>query len=99
MAERMVRDLDIEEAIQEEIKHTLEHNNQSYGDWCALSYKDKNNNKVKLTMTYDMGWQKRSSGRRYDSSRGHALTIRARGSLEWSYIPRLSISVTLQKRD
>ena len=38
----------------------------------------KNNNKVKLTVTYDMGWQKRSSGRRYDSSRGHAFIIGAR---------------------
>ena len=35
----------------------------------------KNNNKVKLTVTYDMGWQKRSSGRRYDSSSGHAFII------------------------
>ena len=70
MAKRLVRDLAIEEALQEEIKHTLEHNNQSYGDWCALSGTDKNNNKVKLTVTYDMGWQKISSGRRYDSSRG-----------------------------
>ena len=36
MAERRLRDLAIEEALQEEIKRTLEHNNQSYGDWCAL---------------------------------------------------------------
>ena len=28
MAERLVRDLAIEEALQEEIKDTLEHNNQ-----------------------------------------------------------------------
>ena len=55
MAKRLVRYLAIEEAFQEEIKHTLEHNNQSYCDWCALSDKDKNNNKVKLTVTYDMG--------------------------------------------
>ena len=39
MAERLVRDLAIEESLQEEIKQTLEHNHQSYGDWCALSYK------------------------------------------------------------
>ena len=51
MAERLVRDLAIEEALQEEIKHTLKHNNQSYGYWCDLSDKDKNNNKVKLTVT------------------------------------------------
>ena len=37
MAEWMVRDLAIEEALQEEIKHGTENNNQSYGDWCDLS--------------------------------------------------------------
>ena len=36
MDERLVRDLVIEEALQEEIKDTLEHNNQSYGEQCAL---------------------------------------------------------------
>ena len=45
---------------------------------CAQIYKGKNNNKVKLTMTYDMGWQKRSYGKRYDSSSGHAFIIGAR---------------------
>ena len=73
MAEQLVRDLAIEKSLQEEIKDTLEHNNQSYGDWCDLPDKGKNNNKVKLTVTYDMGWQNRSSGRRYDSSSGHAF--------------------------
>ena len=78
MAKRMVRDLAIEEALQEEIKHTLKHNNQSYGYWCDLSDKDKNNNRVKLFVTYNMGRQKRSSGRRYESSSGHAFIIGAR---------------------
>ena len=78
MAERLVIDLATEEALQEEIKHTLEHNNKSYGDWCALSDKDKNNNKVKVTVTYNMGWQKRSLGRRHDSSRRNALIIGGR---------------------
>ena len=55
MAERLVRDLTIEQALKEEIKGTLEHKNQSYVDWCALSGKGKNKNKVKLTVTYDMG--------------------------------------------
>ena len=36
MPERLVRDLAIEEALQDEIKHILKHNNKSYGDWCAL---------------------------------------------------------------
>ena len=41
MAERLVRDLAIEEALQEEIKDTLERNNQSYGEWCAQTDKEK----------------------------------------------------------
>ena len=40
MVERMVRDLAIEEALQEIIKDTLERNNQSYVEWCAQT--DKN---------------------------------------------------------
>ena len=35
MSEPLVRDLVIEEALQEEIKDTLEHNNQSFDEWCA----------------------------------------------------------------
>ena len=81
MAEQLVRYLEIEEAFQDEIKDTQEKNNQSYIDWCALSDKDKNNNKVKLTVTYKMGWQKRSSGRRYDSSSRHAFIIGARSKV------------------
>ena len=75
MAERLVRDLAIEEALQEEIKDTLERNNQSYGEWCAQTDKEKNNNKVKLAVTYDMGWQKRSYERTYDPSSGHSFII------------------------
>ena len=43
MARRLVRDLAIEEALQEEIKDTLEHNNQSYGEWCAQTCEGENN--------------------------------------------------------
>ena len=30
---------------------------------------------IGLTVSYDMGWNKRSSGRRYDSLSGHAFVI------------------------
>ena len=43
MAEQLVRDLAIEEALQEEIKDTLEGNNQSYSEWCAQTDNEKNN--------------------------------------------------------
>ena len=36
----------------------------------------KKNNKFKLTVTYDMFWQKRSPGRRYDSTSRLAFIIR-----------------------
>ena len=38
MAKWMERDLEIEEALQEKIKDTLGHNNQSYDEWCAKTY-------------------------------------------------------------
>ena len=43
MSEPLVRDLAMEEALQKEIKYTLEHNNKSYGEWCAQKDKKKNN--------------------------------------------------------
>ena len=54
MAERLVRDLEIEQALQEEIKDTLEQKNQSYGDWCALSDKDKK--RTRLNLPCNMIW-------------------------------------------
>ena len=59
IAERLVRDLAIEKALQYEIKDTLEHSKQSCVNWCDLSDKGKKKNNVKLTVTYDMVWQKR----------------------------------------
>ena len=99
MAAQPVRDLAVEEDIQTEIKETLEHNNQSYVDWCNLEDKEKKKNKVKPTITYNMGWQKRSYSRRYDSSSGHVFILgRIRKvSLELSSIPRPSGIVMLQK--
>ena len=41
MSKLLVRYLAIEEALKEEIKDTLEHNNQSYGEWCAQIDKEK----------------------------------------------------------
>ena len=75
MVERLVRYLAIEEALQDEIKETTGQKDYSYFDWCDLSEKGKKKKKVKLIITYDMVWHKRSSGRRYDSSNGHAFII------------------------
>ena len=43
MPDPLVRYLAIEEALQEGIKDTLEHNNQSYDECCAQTDKGKNN--------------------------------------------------------
>ena len=44
MTKPMVRDLAIEEAPHEDIKDTLEHNNQSNDEWFSQTAKGKNNN-------------------------------------------------------
>ena len=48
MAERLVRDLEVEEALQEEIKDTLERNNQSYSEWCDQTDKEKTTTRLNL---------------------------------------------------
>ena len=59
MEERILRELVIEEALKIKIKYTPAHKNQTYVNWCALSDEKINNNKVKITVTYEMGWSKR----------------------------------------
>ena len=44
MTNPMVRELAIKEAPHEDIKDTLEHNNQSYDEWCAQTEQGKNKN-------------------------------------------------------
>ena len=50
----------------------------------------KNKNKAKLTVTYDMGWQKIFSGRRYDSYSDNVFIIRR--------IPNLIIGMDLYSK-
>ena len=52
MAERLVRYLAIEQVLQKEIKDKLEHNNQSYGEWCLQTEKGKKQNLFYLNL-YD----------------------------------------------
>ena len=59
MAERLVRDLLIEEALQIKIKDTIQQNNQSYLKWCNIPDEERNKNKAELIIKYDMGCQKR----------------------------------------
>ena len=86
------RDLVIEEALQIEIKATLSHNNQLYEQWCALSDEEINKNKVKITVIYDMGWQKRSYHLEGDNTRLAGMPSSSVGYLRellvWSSIQR-----------
>ena len=50
MEEQLVKYLDIEEALQTKIKEALEHKNQSYVNWCALSYKEKIKTRLNLLL-------------------------------------------------
>ena len=56
----------MEEALLEEIKVTLG-SEDKFKEW------QKGNLPVSITVSFDMGWNKRSSGNRYDSISGHAF--------------------------
>ena len=58
-----------------EIKFTLAHKNKFYFQWYYKSDEGKNKDKVKITIIYDTGCQKISSGRRYDSSSENSFII------------------------
>ena len=66
----------MEEALQEEIKLTNEDNKVNHEEWLSTTINQRT--QVPLTVSFDMGWQKRSSGNRYDSLSGHAFMIDAR---------------------
>ena len=63
------------EALQEEIQLTMERQGRNYGEWIK-GEKDKRH-QVQITFSFDMGWQKRSSGNCYDSLSGHVFMIGA----------------------
>ena len=77
--------LAMEEACREEIYQTL--NVRERGDWAdkGRNFQWWNSlpvtehmsvlNMPRLTVTYDMGWQQRSSGNKYNSVSGHAFCI------------------------
>ena len=66
VAERAIR-----ASLEEEIKRTVEITiDMSYEQWLAID--DNDRPRVGLVMSFDAGWQKRSSGHTYDSLSGHA---------------------------
>ena len=65
----------IEDALNEEIRLQLVKEEREC-DYEKMKRGEKIE-RVKLTVLYDMGWSKRSSGTRYDSKSGHAFVIGA----------------------
>ena len=63
------------DALEEEIRLTLEKEGKNYDEWKNKKIEEREI--VELTVSYDMGWQKRSSGNRYDSLSGHAFMVGA----------------------
>ena len=74
-AQRDLSDRLIAEALKNEIIAQMKKDKFeiSYDEWIALPPDERET--ILLTISFDMGWQKRSSGRRYDSLSGHAFAI------------------------
>ena len=73
---RRVAEESMIEAWEQETEATLVSEGKDYKTWQDNQPSERE--KVKLTVSFDMGWQKRSSGNRYDSLSSHALMIGAR---------------------
>lgn len=58
------------EALESEVLATV--GNEKFHEW---KEKKLNASDVKLTISYDMGWNKRSSGNKYDSISGHGFIL------------------------
>ena len=70
----------MEDALDEEVR--LSRNDDDYKKWKRNELPTHANG---LTVCYDMGWNKRSSGRRYDSISGHGIVFGARSKKIISY--------------
>ena len=66
----------MEEAKVFEVSMQLDSETKDYEEW-----RQNTNEKVNLTVSFDMGWSKRSSGHRYDSLSGHAFMIGCRSDM------------------
>jgi len=68
-----ISDESMKQALWEEIDSTI--GTERCNEWKRGNVRPED---VKLTVTYDMGWQKRSSGHKYDSTSGHGFMLGAR---------------------
>ena len=78
---RQVAHDSMKEALEKEVIETLKDLGENYKDFEEIMANCEDIGNIKLTVSFDMGWQKRSSGSRYDSLSGHAFMIGARTKL------------------
>ena len=64
----------IQNALEEEVRLTLKLENRE-NDFEKWKAKDLDPGTVGVVVAYDMGWNKRSTGTRYDSISGHGVAI------------------------
>jgi hypothetical protein len=74
--ERDVTDKLLDQQLQEEIRVTYESEGKSYSEWVNKPVSERE--KARLTVSFDMGWQKRACGCQYNSLSGHAFIVGAR---------------------
>ena len=73
---KQVADEELKYCLKEEIKLTLnlvDDSDDAFQRWMSLPLSDRD--EVGITVSYDMTWQKRSSGRKYDSPSGHSFIV------------------------
>ena len=68
----------VAEALLEEIKLTYNSKQRDVPFDVWLNMKPEEREVIKICVSYDMGWQKRSSGKQYNSLSGHAFMIGCR---------------------
>ena len=73
---RKVAKESMDEAKECEVRMQLQSEKRSYTKW-----KQCKQEQVLLTVSFDMGWSKRSSGHRYDSLSGHAFMCGCRSNM------------------
>ena len=66
----------MEHCLLEEVRYTnnqTNDNENAYENWLSRPLTERES--VGITVSYDMAWQKRSSGQKYDSPSGHAFIV------------------------
>ena len=69
---RRIADESMQQQLDLEVTLTQENKNEHKQSWKTCD------NPIGLTVGYDMGWSKRSSGHKYDSMSGHAFLVGSR---------------------